>query len=213
MPDIGFDLCGLLRRIRRAADLSQRELAARIGVSKSAVAAAESGIGGLDVRMVAAAARLGGLRIALLDEGGREVAGMDPDAVRDRGDRRFPAHLDTMLSEERASRWEHRPHVSRPTYTFDRRRPWDDAASRTTNRPADHLRPQPGDAPEERAAARRAERERRRRQELERRFLAGELRPGDDGFTCTCPSTCDELDDFSSRPLHADDCPCVCDLG
>ena len=46
---------------------------------------------------------------------------MHVGGVRDRGGRRFPAHLDTVLSEERASRWEHRPRLRQPTYTFDRR--------------------------------------------------------------------------------------------
>ncbi|WP_346621372.1 helix-turn-helix transcriptional regulator [Blastococcus montanus] len=213
MAASGFDLPGLLRRIRRSADLSQRELAARIGTSKSAIAAAETGAAGLDARVLAAAAQLGGLRVALLDGQGDEVGGMDPDAVRDRGGRRFPAHLDTVLSEERSWRWDHRPHLSRPTYTFDRRLPWDDADCRTTVRPDDHLLPQAGDTPEERAAARRAEQWRRRREELERRFLAGELRDLADPFTCTCPAGCDELDDGGGRPVHTDDCPCRCDMG
>ena len=38
-----LDLAGSLRRIRRLADLSQRELAERSGISKSALAAAEAG--------------------------------------------------------------------------------------------------------------------------------------------------------------------------
>jgi len=38
-----FDLSGTLRRIRRSADLSQRELADACGVSQSVVARAEAG--------------------------------------------------------------------------------------------------------------------------------------------------------------------------
>jgi HTH-type transcriptional regulator/antitoxin HipB len=157
------------------------------------------------------AAALAGLRLALLDSAGNEVLGMDPDAVRDRAGRRFPAHLDTMLSEERVWRWEHRPLLRRPTYTFDRRRPGDDDADR--DRPGDHLLPEHGDSPAERLAARRAGLRRRAQQEGERRFLAGELRGRDDGLTCTCPAECDELDDWSGRPVHAEDCPCRCDVG
>lgn len=213
MPDTGFDLSGLLRRIRRSADLSQRELAARVGTSKSAIAAAETGRGGLDARVVAAAAHLAGLRIALLDADGHEVQGMRPDSVRDRSGRRFPAHLDTVLSEQRASRWEHRPHLRRPTYTFDRRAPWGDASSRSRGRPDDHLVPQPGDSPEERAAAQRVEAIRRRREERGRRFLAGELRSSAAGLECSCPPACDELDDRSGPPVHTEVCPCSCDLG
>ncbi|MBN1091354.1 helix-turn-helix transcriptional regulator [Blastococcus sp. TML/M2B] len=212
MPGTGFDLSGILRRIRRSADLSQRELAARVGASKSAIAAAETGGGGLDVRVLAAAADLAGLRLALLDGDDHEVRGMRPDGVRDRGGRRFPAHLDTVLSEERAWRWEHRPTLRRPTYTFDRRSPWDDAGTRAGDRPDDHLVPQPGDAPEERAAARRLAAIRRLREERAHRFLAGELRSGDPGFECACPPACDELDDRSGPPVHTESCPCSCDL-
>jgi HTH-type transcriptional regulator/antitoxin HipB len=212
MPGLGFDLPGLLRRIRRSTDLSQRDLAARIGTSKSAIAAAETGASGLDARALAAAACLAGLRIALLDGTGTEVAGMDPDAVRDRSGRRFPAHLDTMLSEERGWRWEHRPRRSRPTYTFDRRRPGEEPRS-SDGRPADHLLPRPGDSPAERSAHRRITALRDRAHERERQFLAGELAAVGEDFTCTCPAACDELDDWSGRPVHAEDCPCTCDVG
>ena len=153
-----------------------------------------------------------GLRLALVDAAGDEVRGMHPGGVRDRGGRRFPAHLDTVLSEQRASRWEHRPLLRQPTYTFDRRDPWQEADSRARDRPDDHLLPQPGDSPAERAAARRSEALRQWRVERERRFLAGELRSEDPRLECTCPRACDELDDRSGRPVHAEECPCSCDL-
>jgi transcriptional regulator with XRE-family HTH domain len=212
MSAAAFDLTGAIRRIRRRGDCSQRELAAGIGTSKSAIAAAETGAAGLDARLLAAAAQLAGLRLALLDASGAEVHGMDPDGVRDRSGRRFPAHLDTVLSEQRASRWEHRPLLRQPTYTFDRRDPWADAGSRVQNRPDDHLVPQPGDSPEERAAARQREARERREEERARRVAAGELRPAEP-FTCTCPPACDELDDWSGRPVHTEACPCSCDVG
>src|SRR3954462_10937913 len=94
-----FDLPGLLRRIRRSAALSQRELAARLSVSKSAIGAAESGAGGLDARVLAQAADVAGLRLALLDRSGAEVAAMADGSVRDEGGRRFPAHLDTRYGD------------------------------------------------------------------------------------------------------------------
>jgi len=213
VADPRFDLAGLLRRIRRSADLSQRELAARIGTSKSAIAAAETGAVGLDARTIADAARLAGLRLALLDERGEEVPGMDTATVRDRGGRRFPAHLDTVLSEERSDRWEHRPHRPRPTYTFDRDRRARDRWRGSAGEPGDHRMPQPGDAPEERRRARRLAARARADEERRRRFEAGEFRGLPDAFTCTCPPRCDELDDWSGRPVHADDCPCSCDVG
>src|SRR3954453_14004884 len=94
-----FDLPGLLRRIRRSADLSQRQLADRLSVSTSAIAAAESRAGGLDARVLAQAAEMAGLRLPLLDEAGNEVAGMADGAVRDQSGRRFPAHLDIRYGD------------------------------------------------------------------------------------------------------------------
>ncbi len=134
---------------------------------------------------------------------------MRPGAVRDAANRLFPAHLDTVLSEERAWRWDHRPHRRRPTYTFDRRRPGEDR--RTAGRPDDHLVPRPGDSPEDRRRARHRAARERAEEEIQRRREAGTFCPVAE-FVCGCPSRCDELDDWSGRPVHADDCPCSCDL-
>ena len=207
-----FDLPGALRRIRRMADLSQREFADRCGVSQSMVARVESGRQDLTVRMLATAARLAGLRLALLDHVGEEVSGMSENAVRDMSGRRFPAHLDTRHSDEG---WWHGPHRYsryRPWYTFDRDR-WLRDRYRTRNgTPDDHQLPQPGDSPAHRAELRRWELRRKRAKERERRFLAGEFARLPDAFTCTCPPRCDELDDRSGRPVHAEECLCLCDL-
>ncbi len=205
---------GMLRRIRRAADLSQRELAARIGISKSAVAAAESGRAGVDVRALARAAELAGMRLVLVDAEGREVVGMDPDAVRDRGGRLFPAHLDTRYGDEE---WwyacqSHGHDREQPWYTFDRARWLRDWYRARDGVPEDHQLPRPGDSPRERAEDRRDARWRAVAEERQRRFLAGEFAHVDDGPTCTCPPACDEADDGSGPPRHAADCPCGCDL-
>ena len=107
-----FDLPGFLRRTRRAADVSQRELARALEVSRSLVGAAASGHTGLDVRILARAAALAHLRLALLDDAGREVPPMAVDAVRDMADRRFPAHLDTRYGDE--DWWHGQQRYSRP---------------------------------------------------------------------------------------------------
>jgi transcriptional regulator with XRE-family HTH domain len=207
-----FDLVGALRRIRRRADLSQRELAARLGCSKSSVAAVESGGTGMDVRVLARGAALAGLRVALLDERGQEVAGMTDAGARDRGWRRLPAHLDSVHSERRPGRYQHRPHRPQPTYTFDLDREYRDRLRARDGTPDDHHVPQPGDSPQERAAARR-EANLRRDEEARRRWVeANRGRPFDNGFTCTCPPECEELDDRSGKPVHAEECPCGCDV-
>jgi transcriptional regulator with XRE-family HTH domain len=207
-----FDLPGVLRRIRRMADLSQRELAERCSVSQSTVARAESARQDLTVRVLEVAARLAGLRLALLDDDGREVTGMAEDTVRDMGGRRFPAHLDTRYSDEH---WWHGPHRysrDQPWYTFDRDRRMRDLYRGRDGVPTDHQLPQPGDSPRERAEERLSSARRARAEERQRRFLAGEFGHVGEGFVCTCPGECDELDDRSGRPVHAAGCPCNCDL-
>ncbi len=207
-----FDLPGALRRIRRIADLSQRELAAAAGISASAIGHAETGKRDLSVRLVAGLAALAGLRLALVDGSGEEVTTMSGDAVRDMGNRRFPAHLDTRYGDDG---WWHGPERysrEQPWYTFDRLRYTRDFWRDRNGTPDDHQLPQPGDSPQERSAARRRAAARARAEDRERRFLAGEFRHLGDAFTCSCPPACDELDDRSGRPVHTDDCPCSCDL-
>jgi transcriptional regulator with XRE-family HTH domain len=85
---------GMLRRIRRTADVSQRELAAMLGVAPSTVGRWEAGENSPDLETVARLAGIAGLRLALVDPDDRVVAPMAEDAMRDRGGRRFPAHLD-----------------------------------------------------------------------------------------------------------------------
>ena len=199
-----FDLSGVLRRIRRIADMSQRDLASAAGISPSTLAHAEAGSRDLPVQALARAVALAGLRIALLDAHGEPVEGMANDGVRDRLGRRFPAHLDTRYSDEG---WWHGPErYSRPVpwYTYDRDRERRDARRSRRGTPSDHQLPQPGDSPTERVAARRHA---ARLRELE----AGRLR-AEVPFDCTCPPECDELDDRSGPPVHAPGCPCGCDI-
>ena len=88
-----FDTAGLVRRVRRIADISQRELAERCGLSKAAVGRAEVGAPiatHVLVRILAEA----GLRIQVVDSAGRPVEPMCRDAVRDRAGRSLPAHVD-----------------------------------------------------------------------------------------------------------------------
>jgi transcriptional regulator with XRE-family HTH domain len=207
-----FDLPGALRRIRRRADLSQRDLADVLRVSKSAIAAAESGQRDLPARVLARAAALAGLRLALLDAESREIGGMSAGGVRDLGGRRFPAHLDTLPTEERWWRYAHRFDRPRPSYTVDRDRAGRDARRRTRGTPEDHHPFLPGDTLQERAAARRRAAILAAHQERQRRLASGTLPPVPD-FGCTCPPGCEELDDWSGRPVHAEGCPCSCDVG
>ncbi len=209
---MSFELSGCLRRIRRTADLSQRQLAERMGVPKSTLAAAEAGVRDLPAGRLADAAALAGLRIALVDAEGQEVSPMTPAGARDAARRHLPAHLDTVHADEVPDRWEHRPDRRQPWFTFALDRSGRDLRRHGLGVPDDHDVPLAGDSPRERAAARRRAARQRVREERERRVAAGNLRPAEP-FTCTCPASCDELDDWSGRPVHAEDCPCCCDLG
>lgn len=85
---------GLVRRARRAADLSQRDLAARLGVSQSRVARWETGRSSPSLADLEQVMSLAAMRLALLDAAGARVEPMREDAARDRAGRRFPAHVD-----------------------------------------------------------------------------------------------------------------------
>jgi transcriptional regulator with XRE-family HTH domain len=214
-------VAALVRRIRRVADLSQRDLAGALGVAASTVARAESGARDLPAAVLARAAELAGLRLALLDATGVEAPGMDPGAVTDRAGRHFPAHLDTRHGDEDWWHGSERYSRERPWYTFDRDRHTRDHFRGGRGAPADHQSPQPGDGPEARARARedaaraaRAAESRRRTEELRRRGGQDVWAP-----TCTCPADCDELL-FPTTPLtpsqnavpHVEDCACRCDI-
>ena len=207
-----LSLPGVLRRVRRVADLSQRELALAVGISPSAVGSAESGARDLPLSVVARIAEVAALRLSLVDGDGREISGMAENTVRDAAGRRFPAHLDTRYSEDRWWHGPHRYHRTQPSYTFDRRRDLRDLKREWVGTPNDHQLPQQGDSPEQRAEVRRRARWAAGMEERERRFLAGEFADVREASFCTCPAACDDLDDRSGTPVHADSCRCHCDI-
>ncbi|MEW1955015.1 helix-turn-helix transcriptional regulator [Terrabacter sp. NPDC080008] len=179
-------------RARRLADLSQRELAAHVGVSCSTVSRLESGFItptlGLYERILAVA----GLRLAVLDADGREVAPVPADTVRDNQGRRFPAHLDVMPPDEVPwERW------AFPRYDRPQARGWyhlrgarDDVAqgARERERPTDHPTS--------------SELTRRRRLMLGRQPRVDAPPPPD--IVCECLDQCFE-------ELCVTDCPCQCE--
>lgn len=88
---------GLVRRVRRILDVSQRGLAALLDVSQSVVARWETGRTSPRVSSLVELLRLAQLRLSVRDETGEDVVSMRDDGARDRGGRRYPAHVDLTV--------------------------------------------------------------------------------------------------------------------
>lgn len=102
-----FDIPGLVRRVRRTRDLSQRDLAMVLGVDHSLVARWETGHREPRLGMFRELLRLAEIHLEVRDTRTEQVRPMRPDAIRDGGGRRLPAHLDLFA-------FIHAPPVSLP---------------------------------------------------------------------------------------------------
>lgn len=117
-----FPVGGYLRRARRLADLSQRQLAAKAEVSASAIAKLEGTTRtrptiAMMQKLLAAA----GLRLAVVDADGAEVEPMPEPAQRDYGRRNYPAHLDVRRHRRLGDWWYDQWQTTTlppPTHTF-----------------------------------------------------------------------------------------------
>lgn len=152
-----FDAAGLLRRVRRRADISQRELAQRAGVGHATVGRVEAASHPVSLSTFDTLVRAAGFRLAVLDTDGHELAPMRDDAIRNNGNSRYPAHLDPRLTSwvQRAGSGQHH---CRPLRKLSiERRPKRDIRRPTAGIPFDH--PGPDDirrfAEHERAEAKR----------------------------------------------------------
>jgi transcriptional regulator with XRE-family HTH domain len=206
-----WDLAGALRRIRRTADMSQREIAQAVGVAPTVVAKAEARARDLPVRLLTLLAAVAGLRLALLDSTGTEVPPMTAAAVRDAAGRLLPAHLDTRHGDDRWWGEVHRPRARPPRYTYDRDRARRDWWRSDGGLPDDHHVPRPGDSLEERAAERRRATSRRAAEKRQQHFLATLGRQAEP-FDCTCPAGCEYAEGRNEDLAHAAECACRCDV-
>jgi HTH-type transcriptional regulator/antitoxin HipB len=92
-------LVGLIRRIRRILDVSQRGLAALLGVSQSAVARWETERTSPRVSVLQRMLSLAGIEVALHEEeSGESVEPMRADGARRRNGSRYPAHVDLRVT-------------------------------------------------------------------------------------------------------------------
>ena len=134
------DLPGLLRRARRLGDLSQRDLAARLGVSASVIGDIEAGRREASLRVLLGALELGGIRLMPVDAAGAVVPPMREDALRDAQGRRYPAHLDVTPADPLGwpAHWGAGPRRDRARSRVQAlQRAWRDSGGRGA-RPTDH---------------------------------------------------------------------------
>ena len=91
-----LDVSGVVRRLRRTNDLSQRDLARAVGIDQSQIARIEASHRGIDVELFAQILEMGGMRLAIVDAHGVEITPVGQDVLRDNAGRRMPAHLDVL---------------------------------------------------------------------------------------------------------------------
>ena len=139
--DVGLDIARYVARVRRIADLSQRELAQRLGVGPATVGRWESG-GSMAVDVLERVLGLAGLRLQVVDESGQVVPPFGSDAVRDNAGRRFPAHLDVVPPDGRwtTRRWNSWPSAA-PREEADGRGSSSHCRSAAARTPASSNRP------------------------------------------------------------------------
>lgn len=187
----------LVARARRLTDLSQRDLASRVGVSHTTIARLESGAGLPSLPLLHAILTMAGLHLRIIDENEKMVRPIPSTTVRDNGGRRFPAHLDVAAPDEVPS-WV----VESPRYDRPRPPAWHHRRAERDRLLAQ--RPQASRQTDHPTREQLAERERLRRgpQPVVRPAPPAEI-------VCTCPEACFDDDEvIGCLP----DCPCQCEL-
>jgi ADP-ribose pyrophosphatase YjhB (NUDIX family)/transcriptional regulator with XRE-family HTH domain len=114
----------VLRRARSVAGLSQRDLARHSGLPLGTIAAVEAGRRDIAVTRLDALLRVCGWELRVVDGLGLPVDWLLDDPRRDRGARRYPAHVSLRSAEEIGSWWADRlgwwwGRPPRPDWTFD----------------------------------------------------------------------------------------------
>lgn len=119
----GYGLSEIVRRVRRTADLSQRELARRARVSPATVGAIEKGSRAPSLAALIRILLAANYQLVAVDGDGRLVLPLLVyQDVADLAGRRFPAHLDTILDPEYGEWWADVYGLTAPPETFRRRR-------------------------------------------------------------------------------------------
>jgi transcriptional regulator with XRE-family HTH domain len=127
----GYPVAGLIRRARRLAKISQRQMARFAKVAPSTVGKVEAGAMTPSVDVLERLLGAAGLYLTVVDQDGRVVLPMDDwDDTRDGAERRYPSHLDTILDPQVGEWWGDVYGLARPPETFHRSREMRDAQRR-----------------------------------------------------------------------------------
>jgi transcriptional regulator with XRE-family HTH domain len=119
----GLPVPGLVRRVRRIAGISQRELAVAARLSRSTISRIEKGTLTPSLPVFERILGVAGLGMAVINDDGRVILPMrDREDARDGADRRYPSHLDTILDPEPGEWWGDQYGLARPPETFHRDR-------------------------------------------------------------------------------------------
>jgi transcriptional regulator with XRE-family HTH domain len=124
------EVANIVRRVRRTADMSQRELAVAANVAKSTIAAIEANLQSPRVETLEAILRVGGCMLVAINVATDQVEEVWPwnsFGLRDRSGRLFPAHLDIREVGPGGEGWWGTERLlyhgrTRPRHTFDRDR-------------------------------------------------------------------------------------------
>ncbi|HEY7271614.1 MAG TPA: helix-turn-helix transcriptional regulator [Actinoplanes sp.] len=118
-----FPFSGIVRRVRRIVDLSQRELAKAAGVAPSTIGKIEAATMLPGVTLLQRILGVAGFWLVVVDSEGRVVHPMeDWQDVRDGAQRRYPSHLDTIIDPLPGEWWADVYGLMRPPETFRRNR-------------------------------------------------------------------------------------------
>jgi len=119
----GHPVSGMVRRVRRTADMSQRELADATGLSAALIGAIETGDRTPSLRALQRILGAAGFHLEVVDRGGHVVLPLEVwQDTEDGAGRRYPAHLDTILDPVFGEWWADGFGLTRPPETFRRDR-------------------------------------------------------------------------------------------
>jgi transcriptional regulator with XRE-family HTH domain len=123
----GRALPGIIRQTRRLADLSQRQLARRVGLAPSTIAAYETGDKRPNLDSLRRILNSAGLTLMIVGPANQLVMPLETwGGIVDLAGRRFPAHLDTIVDPAYGEWWGDVFGLARPPETFRRNRAWRD---------------------------------------------------------------------------------------